>query len=196
MTSSTQAAIVAAGTAVVLAPIDPQPIRNLNAIPTPEPDPALVFDDALIANVRAALGLPHWQPRPELGETETRILMWSQLELNDLYERVGGTVTTAQVERVSDDGETWAEEEITLTVTVPGIGPVQAITGWCDDLAKYGTRDELPLMRAIVKSTPEILETVSARGQLLGYDRLAITPGAPLPDDRTIATVEDPLGSS
>lgn len=43
---------------------------------------------------------------------------------------------------------------------------------------------------------PEILETVPARGQLLGYTRFAIAPGAPLPDGRTIDTVEDPHGSA
>lgn len=41
------AAIVAAGTAIVLAPIDPQPIRDLNTPPPapvvePEPEPAVV----------------------------------------------------------------------------------------------------------------------------------------------------------
>ncbi|MEU5426882.1 hypothetical protein AB0H73_14935 [Streptomyces olivoreticuli] len=43
---------------------------------------------------------------------------------------------------------------------------------------------------------PEILKTVPASGGLPGYDHLAIAPGAPLPDGRTIATVEDPLGSA
>ncbi|MFF7142268.1 hypothetical protein ACFZB5_13600 [Streptomyces nodosus] len=195
------ATTVAIGTALVLAPIPAQAVRDLNASP-PEPQPAPApesepaFDEALIARVRTGLDLlPHWRPRPELGETETRILLWSQLELNALYERAGGTVTTAQVEHTSSDGQTWTEEEITVTVDVPGVGPVQAVTGWCDDLAKYGARDTLPLMRAIAP-TPQILETAPARGQLLGYDRFAIAPGAPLPDGRTIATVEDPLGSS
>lgn len=43
---------------------------------------------------------------------------------------------------------------------------------------------------------PEVIETVPARGSLLGYDRYAIAPGAPLPDGRTITHVEDPLGSA
>ncbi|MET8113797.1 hypothetical protein [Streptomyces prasinus] len=39
MKTTAQAAIVAAGAAVVLAPVDPQAIRDLN---TPEPEPAVV----------------------------------------------------------------------------------------------------------------------------------------------------------
>jgi hypothetical protein len=135
-------------TALVLAPIDPQPIRDLNTpLPEPEPEPAPTFDEALIAHVRTALGLHRWRPTADHGETETRIVMWSQLELTDLYERVGGTVTTRQVERSASDGTTWTAEEITVTVDVPGVGPVEATTDWCDDLEKYGSRDELPLMR-------------------------------------------------
>jgi hypothetical protein len=89
----------------------------------------------------------------------------------------------------------WIAEEITVTIDVPGVGHVEATTDWYDGLAKYGSRAELPLMRALAAPEPEILETVPANGCLLGYDRFAITPGAPLPGNRTIATVEDPLGS-
>lgn len=144
------ATTVAIGTALVLAPIDPQPIRDLNTPPpTPKPEPAPVFDENLIATVRTALGLTHWRPNANHGETETRIVMWSQLELNDLYEQVGGTVTTRRVERTTSDGATWTDEEITVTVDVPGVGPVEATTDWCEDLAKYGARDELPLTRTL-----------------------------------------------
>jgi hypothetical protein len=138
------ATTVAIGTALVLAPIDPQPIRELNTpIPDPAPEP-IVFDQELIARVRTALGLKHWRPDAEGGETETRIVMWSQLELNDLYLRVGGTVTSRQV--ACGDR---TEEEITVTVDVPGVGPVEAVTDWYEGLAKYGARDELPLMLAL-----------------------------------------------
>jgi hypothetical protein len=149
------AAIVAAGTAIVLAPIDPQPLRDLNTpLPKPEPEPAPAFDEALIARVRTGLGLSRWRPNPDHSETETRIVMWSQLELNDLYERVGGTVTSQQVTRTASDGSAWTEEEITVTVDVPGVGTVEATTDWCEDLAKYGARDELPLTRAL-RALPE-----------------------------------------
>jgi len=152
LTTIDLAAITVAGTAVVLAPIPAAVVRDLNDahdIPEPAPAPEPVFDEALVARVRTALGLPNWRPDHYIGETETRISMWSQLELNDLYKRVGGIVTTAQVERTSSDGTSWTEEEITVTVDIPGVGPATAITGWCDDLAKYGNRDELPLMQAI-----------------------------------------------
>ncbi|ELP67649.1 hypothetical protein STRTUCAR8_08576 [Streptomyces turgidiscabies Car8] len=184
------------GTALVLAPIDPQPIRDLNT-PTPDPEPEpVVFDEKLARQVRDALDLRYWKPSAEHGETETRIILWSQLELNDLYERVGGTVTSRQVERSISDGTKWTAEEITVTIDVPAVGPVEATTDWCDGLEKYGSRDDLPLMQALTGPKPEILKTVPANGRALGYDQYAITPGAPLPDDRTIATVEDPLGSS
>ncbi|MFE2710594.1 hypothetical protein ACFXKI_01035 [Streptomyces mirabilis] len=143
------ATITTIGTALVLAPIDPQPIRDLNT-PLPEPEPVPAFDEALIARVRTALGLSHWRPNAEHGETETRLVLWSQLELNDLYERVGGTVTSQQAARSASDGATWTAEEITVTVDVPGIGPIEAVTDWYEDFAKHGPRDELPLTRALV----------------------------------------------
>ena len=136
------------GTALVLASIDPQPIRDLNT-PAPTSVWVVTFDEQLARRVRDALGLRHWKPNADHGETETRLILWSQLELNDLYERVGGTVTSRQVERIGSDGTVWAEEEIIVTVDVPGVGPVEAVTDWCEDLAKYGPRDELPLTRAL-----------------------------------------------
>lgn len=193
MTSIDLATITLAGTAVVLAPIPAAVVRDLNdAHDTPEPAPAPepVFDDTLVRRVRTALGMPYWTPRPWLGETETRTILWSQLELNGVYERVGGTVTTRTVQRTTHGGEsTWQATEITVTVDLPGIGAVEAVTDWDEDT---GGRD-LPLMQAIAPA-PHILETVPANGRLQGYDRFAIAPGAPLPDGRTIVTVEDPQG--
>ncbi|MFD5491590.1 hypothetical protein ACFWH4_01280 [Streptomyces sp. NPDC127091] len=153
MTNAVQAAIVAAGTAVVLAPINPQALRDSEPAPAPAPTFTAVLlahaEATLAARVRTALGMPGWQPRADLGETETRILVWSQLELDDFYLRTGGTVTTQMVERAASDGTTWTAEEITLTVAVPGVGPVQVFTDWEESLAKFGARNELPLMRAI-----------------------------------------------
>ncbi len=191
------AAIVAAGTAVVLAPIDSKPLQSLVADldvpePTPAPEPAPVFDETLVTRVRTALGLRRWKPRAELGETETRIVMWSQLELNDLFERVGGTVTSWQVKH-----DTWTEEEITVTFRLPGVGHVEAVTTWCEDFTKLAARDELPLMRALDAPAPKVLQTVPVRRDGLGgYDLLVVAPGALLPGGRTAVTVEDPLGSS
>jgi hypothetical protein len=144
------ATTVVIGAALVLAPIAPQPLRELNApLPEPEPEPTPAFDETLVARVRAELGLSCWRPNADHGETETRIVMWSQLELNDLYERVGGAVTSRPVVRTASDGSTWTDEEITVTVDVPGVGPVEATTDWCEDLAKYGARHELPLTRTL-----------------------------------------------
>lgn len=98
--------------------------------------------------VALALGLPaHWRPVPEHGETPTRVSVWSQLELNGLFERFGGTVTSRQVERTASDGSTSTETEITVTVDLPGIGTVEAFTDWDEDYTAIGGDRNLPLMR-------------------------------------------------
>lgn len=110
--------------------------------------PPAVPDEQMLAKVRTALGFVHsWTPISELGESLTRVLIWSQLELNALYERLGGTVTVRPVQRPLSDGVV-ATEEITLTVVVEGVGPVELFTDWCESLAQHGPRDQLPLMRA------------------------------------------------
>lgn len=99
-----------------------------------------------VAKVNKALGFSdRSMPQPFLGETATSLTMWSQHELNDVYERVGGTVTTRTVERTGCTGSTWQATEITLTVEVTGVGPVKVSTDWDEE---SGGRD-LPLMRAI-----------------------------------------------
>ncbi|WP_406444524.1 hypothetical protein OHB14_36660 [Streptomyces sp. NBC_01613] len=100
-----------------------------------------------IAKVGQALGFRrNWKPNTHLGETATHITAWTQHELNTVFERVGGTVTTRQVERSTSDGEaTWTATEITLTAEIPGVGYVEVITDWDEE---SGGRD-LPLMQAI-----------------------------------------------
>jgi hypothetical protein len=103
-----------------------------------------------VAKVGEALGFAnHWMPQPFLGETATSLTMWSQHELNTVYERVGGTVTTSIVERTCSTGSTWQATEITLTIEVPGVGPVKVSTDWDEE---SGGRD-LPLMQAIPSAT-------------------------------------------
>ena len=99
-----------------------------------------------VAKVGQALGSrTGWKPNASLGETATSLTTWSQHELNTVYERVGGTVTTRTVERTCSTGSTWKATEITLTVQVDGVGPVTVSTDWDEE---SGGRD-LPLMRAI-----------------------------------------------
>ena len=153
MTSIELAAVVVAGTAVVLAPIDPQVLRSNEPEPAPTVQPltfaALLLAHAeaeLAAKVRTALGMPGRRMATEDGETARRIGMWSQLELNAVYERVGGTVTTRTVQRTTHGGESiWNATEITVTVDLPGIGAVEIVTDWYEG---YNGRD-LPLMQAI-----------------------------------------------
>jgi len=101
----------------------------------------------LAAKVGQALGFRRgWKPDAYLGETVTHITAWTQHELNTVFERVGGTVTTRQVERTACDGDaTWTATEITLTTEVPGVGYVEVVTDWDEE---SGGRD-LPVMRAI-----------------------------------------------
>ncbi|MEV5447544.1 hypothetical protein AB0N23_34235 [Streptomyces sp. NPDC052644] len=122
-----------ATTSFPTAPLPPaaqDALRRLEAALT-TPDPTEV------AQVRTTLGYPAgWRPRPHLGETTTRLTVWSQHELDALYQRVGGTVTTRQATRTTADGTTtWTATEITLTVQVPGVGPVEIVTDIEDDPA-------------------------------------------------------------
>lgn len=139
------ATTVVAGTALVLAPIDPQPIRDLNT-PVPASTWVVTFDEQMARRVQTALGFRHdWKPNTHLGETLTSLTAWTQRELNDLYERVGGTVTVRPVVRTLPSCGTWPATEITLTIHVPGIGDVQIVTDWDEET---GGRD-LPLMQQI-----------------------------------------------
>jgi hypothetical protein len=105
---------------------------------------------ARVATVNRALGFSsRSMPQPFLGETATSLTMWSQHELNTVYERVGGTVTTRIVERTCSTGSTWKATEITLTVEVDDIGPVTISTDWDEE---SGGRD-LPLMQVIPEAT-------------------------------------------
>ncbi|NUT24324.1 MAG: hypothetical protein HOV77_34660 [Hamadaea sp.] len=104
-------------------------------------------DAATVEKVRVALGYrPGWKPDAYLGETATYLMVWSQVELNEIFERVGGTVTTRQVERSIDGGEsTWTATEIALTVDVPGVGPVTVVTDIEDD-PEHGYRTDVPVV--------------------------------------------------
>ena len=167
MTSIELAAIAVAGTAVVLAPIDPQAVADLNT-PAPPSTWEPTFDEALTRRVCTALGLRYGKPRPEEGETETRLTVWCQHELNAVYERAGGTVTTRTVQRTTHGGEsTWDATEITVTVDLPGIGTVEIVTDWDEEDGGH----DLPLMQAM----PPAVEPL---GDLTSGDALHTNPVA------------------
>lgn len=128
--------------------------RTTAALPQPAVDAmrsleaALITPDpAVVARVNAALGIrASWKPRPHLGETATHRVVWSQMELNEIFGRVGGTVSLRQVERSNRDGEAgWAATEITLTVQVPDVGPVTVATDIEDD-PEHGYRTDVPVV--------------------------------------------------
>ncbi|MEU4051266.1 hypothetical protein AB0F09_18965 [Streptomyces olivaceus] len=203
MTSTEAAAIVAAGTAAVLAPVDPTLFR---AVAAPEPAAAPGFTAILLAHahlraqadtaakVAKHLGWRHWTPRTHAGETPTRVNAWDQHELSDLYERHGGLVTSQQVTRSVTNGRTTYEAtEITLTIQVPDVGDVQIVTDWDEPAGGH----DLPLMQ-VLAIAPYIRHTIiktTIDGIVISHE-LEIIPGAPLPDGKTIATVEDPKGSA
>ncbi|MFG2826081.1 hypothetical protein ACGFWI_01140 [Streptomyces sp. NPDC048434] len=103
---------------------------------------------SLRALVREALGLAGLHvPRPELDETDTRICVWSVRELDDVHARTNGTVTARQVERTTGDGSPYAVIEVTVTVDVPHVGPVEAFTDWEPATEFHGFA--LPVIRAL-----------------------------------------------
>ncbi|MFF2100934.1 hypothetical protein [Streptomyces sp. NPDC058202] len=140
----------------------------------------------LAAKVGAALGFRGTcQAREDLGETATRHIVWSQVELNDVFERVGGTVTSRQVERSTSDGSsTWTAIELILTVNLPDIGPVQVSTDLEVESEVYPT--DLPVVRAALDGTlaaaPEDVRKAAARYKANAgrYDELMAKPAASL----------------
>lgn len=103
-------------------------------------------DPAVVAKVNAALGFrANRKPNAHLGETATYLLVWSQMELDDIFRRVGGTVTIRQVERSASGGTPWTADEITLTVDVPDVGYVEVVTDIEDD-PEHGYRTDVPVV--------------------------------------------------
>jgi CheY-like chemotaxis protein len=124
------------------APLSPAAVDAMRRL-----EAALVTPDtATVEKVRTVLGYEDgWKPSPHLGETATYLTVWSQVELNELFERVGGTVTTRQAERSASDGTTWTATELTLTVQVPDVGPVDVVTDIEDD-PEHGYRTDIPVV--------------------------------------------------
>lgn len=123
-------------------------------------------DPAIVEKVRLALGYSAgWRPRPHLGETATYLTVWSQVELNDLFEQVGGAVTTRQVERSTYGGDfTWTATEIALTIDVPDVGPVTVVTDIEDD-PDHGYRTDVPVVAvARYQSAAEQCRKLAASG--------------------------------
>lgn len=136
-------------------------------------------DAATVEKVRVALGYSAgWKPDPHLGETATYLTVWSQNELNALFERVGGTVTTRQVERSASDGTTWTADEITLTVDVPGVGYVEVVTDIEDD-PEHGYRTDIPVVavaryEAASRHCRTLAESADFDGCLAAQDEMAM----------------------
>ncbi len=127
-------------------------------------------DPAIVEKVRVFLGYrPGWAPRTELGETATSLTVWSQNELNALFDRVGGTVSMRQASRSTSGGDiTWTATELTLTVEVPGVGPVR-ITTDIEDNPGSGYRTDLPVVAVARYRTAALhCQTLAASGDYDG----------------------------
>lgn len=124
------------------APLPPAALAPLARV-----ERAFLPDSVVIERVRTVLGFrAGWKPNVHLGETATYLTMWSQMELNDLFLRVGGDVSTRQVERSASDGSsTWTATEITLTVLVDRVGLVEIVTDIEDD-PEHGYRTDVPVV--------------------------------------------------
>ncbi|WP_432008713.1 hypothetical protein [Streptomyces bacillaris] len=136
---------VLAGTALVLTPVDPTHINTRRPAQTTPGFTALLLahaDTTLAADVRSALGMRGRRVNEASGETARRVGVWSQHELNEVYERVGGVVATRTVQRTYSGGTVTAAE-ITVTATLPGIGVVEIVTDWDEESGGH----DLPVMR-------------------------------------------------
>lgn len=100
---------------------------------TPAPDPRTA------AKARSAVGLPAAPVRTELGETATRILVWSLRELDAIAARQPGRLTRRQVTHTLSDGTTFETIEVTLAVRHPDfVNPIEIVTDWDDDFDPAG----------------------------------------------------------
>lgn len=118
------------------------------ALTSRTPDAPAPVAPSLNAHLRNALGLRHLHaPRPELGETSTRLCVWSVRELDAIHGHASGTVTARQVERTITDGSPYTVIEVTVTVDVPNVGPVEVFTDWEPAAELYGLA--LPVIRAL-----------------------------------------------
>lgn len=71
-------------------------------------------------------------------ENAACLTLWSIRELQDAYDRIGGTVTARTVTRLYSGGVTAPCIEIVLTADLDGIGPVALNTDWDPADEAYG----------------------------------------------------------
>ena len=83
----------------------------------------------LATKVRRALGF-RGSFALQHDETPTRVVVWDIHMLQDVYGRVGGELSLAQVTRSVSDGTTYTVIETTLTTQLPGLATTQVTTDW------------------------------------------------------------------
>ncbi|MFF5589705.1 hypothetical protein [Streptomyces hygroscopicus] len=100
---------------------------------TPKPDPRTA------ARARTAIGVPGATLREWLGETATRIAVWSLHELDAIAARHPGRLTRRQVTRTLSDGTAYETIEVTLSVRHDDfVNPIEVVTDWDEDLDTSG----------------------------------------------------------
>ncbi|MER8030694.1 hypothetical protein ABTZ78_17245 [Streptomyces bauhiniae] len=101
------------------------------------PDDAQTVNERL-DRLRAALGFSStWKPHPHLGESTSRVVVWSQLELGDLYERLGcpGPITVRRSEATLGN----PVFELAFSTVIEGVGTVEITTDWYPAFADRAT---------------------------------------------------------
>ncbi|NGO71834.1 hypothetical protein [Streptomyces boncukensis] len=76
-------------------------------------------------------------PRPELGETRTRLVLRDLATLRAAHERAGGdgALTDRPALRTTTAGAPYLTREATLHLDLDGVGPIEAVTDWAPDTA-------------------------------------------------------------
>lgn len=94
--------------------------------------------------VRRALGL-RGTLAIQHDETATDVTVWDMRSLQDVYDRVGGTVALTPVTRTTSDGTEYDIVEATLTTRLPGVAAARITTDWDPAGELYGYA--LPVVR-------------------------------------------------
>ncbi|MFD7093372.1 hypothetical protein [Streptomyces xanthophaeus] len=99
---------------------------------------------------RTALGFRATDIASHLGETALHISVWSPRELQDIYDRRGGTITSRIVDEARSDG-TFAElTRVTLTVRIPTLGTITAACDWDHNDPDEDAMRQVPVIRGLL----------------------------------------------
>nr|WSX48873.1 hypothetical protein OG409_07885 [Streptomyces sp. NBC_00974] len=99
---------------------------------------------------RRALGLHVTKISTHLGETALHVNVWSPRELQDIYDRRGGTITSRVIEETTSDGTVVPLTRVTLTVRIPSLGTITASTDWDHNDPDEDAMRQVPVIRGLL----------------------------------------------